>query len=50
MSREEYNYKREILRAARQLCYPASIIERLKQATTETELTRIMHTAREVYL
>lgn len=46
MSSEEYKYKRQALCAAKQLGYHPSIIERLKNAQTEAEIERIMHTAR----
>lgn len=47
MSREAYNYKRSAIRAAKDLCYPQNIISRLQSATTESEIARIMRTARE---
>lgn len=47
MSRETYNYKQKAIAAAKQLYYAQSVIERLKAATTETEISRIMKTARE---
>lgn len=46
MSRETYNYKRSAIRAAKDLCYPQNIISRLQSATTESEIARIMKTAR----
>ena len=47
MSREMYNYKRKAIRTAKDLFYPESVILRLQSATTESEIARIMKTARE---
>ena len=47
MSRETYNYKRKAIKTARELFYPESVILRLQSATTESEIARIMKTARE---
>ena len=47
MSREEYNYKRIAIATAKDLYYPKSVILRLQSATTESEICRIMKTARE---
>ena len=47
MSRETYNYKRTAISTAKELFYPESVILRLKSATTESEIARIMKTARE---
>ena len=47
MSRETYNYKRKAIKTARELFYPESVILRLQSATTESEICRIMKTARE---
>ena len=47
MSRETYNYKRTAIVIAKQLYYPQSVILRLQSATTESEIARIMRTARE---
>ena len=47
MSRETYNYKQKAIAAAKQLYYTKSVIEKLKAATTENEITKIMVTARE---
>ena len=47
MSREVYNYKRTAIKTARELFYPQSVILRLQSATTESEIARIMRTARE---
>ena len=47
MSREIYNYKRQTIKTAKELLYPQSVILRLQSATTESEITRIMKTARE---
>ena len=46
MSREAYNYKRIAIRTAKELLYPQSVILRLQSATTESEIARIMKTAR----
>lgn len=43
MSKERYN----AVRIAKQLCYSETVIEKIKSATTESEITRILHTARE---
>ena len=47
MSREAYNYKRTAIATAKDLFYPQSVILRLQTATTESEIARIMKTARE---
>ena len=47
MSRETYNYKRQAIATAKDLFYPQSVILRLQSATTESEIARIMKTARE---
>ena len=46
MSREVYNYKRHAIKAAKELFYSNDIISRLRLATTESEIERIMVTAR----
>ena len=46
MSRETYNYKRTAIATAKDLHYPQSVILRLQSATTESEIARIMKTAR----
>ena len=46
MSREAYNYKRTAIKTAKELFYPNSVILRLQSATTESEIARIMKTAR----
>ncbi len=46
MSKETYNYKRHAIKAARELCYSKEIISRLQSAVTESEIERIMITAR----
>ena len=46
MSREAYNYKRTAIKTAKDLFYPQSVILRLQSATTESEIARIMKTAR----
>ena len=47
MSRGAYNYKRTAIKTAKELFYPQSVILRLQSATTESEIARIMKTARE---
>ena len=47
MSREVYNYKRTAIKTAKELFYSNSVIVRLQSATTESEICRIMKTARE---
>ena len=47
MSRETYNYKRTAIRTAKDLLYPESVISQLQSAQTESEICRIMRTARE---
>ena len=39
--------KYNAIRIAKQLCYSENVIEKIKNATTENEITRILHTARE---
>ena len=46
MSREAYNYKRQAIKTAKELFYANSVILRLQSATTESEIARIMKTAR----
>jgi hypothetical protein len=46
MSRETYNYKRRAVSTAKDLCYSEETISRLKSATTEIEIIRIMTNAR----
>ena len=47
MCRETYNYKRTAIKTAKELFYPNSVILRLQSAKTESEIARIMRTARE---
>ena len=47
MSREAYNYKRTAIKTAKELHYPESVILQLQSAITESEIARIMKTARE---
>lgn len=35
------------IRIAKQLCYNENVIEKIKNATSESEITRILRTARE---
>ena len=37
----------DAIRIAKQLCYSENVINKIKNATTENEITRILHTARE---
>nr|DAG16464.1 MAG TPA: hypothetical protein [Caudoviricetes sp.] len=39
--------KYNAVRIAKQLCYSENVIEKIKNATTENEVTRILRTARE---
>ena len=50
MSKEEYNYKRKSIKAAKELHYPQSVISQLQSATTETQIERIMIDTRRRYL
>lgn len=43
MSRE---LKKEYIKIAKDLCYGKAIINRIKSASTEAEISRIMHDAR----
>ena len=43
MAEAKYN----AIRIAKQLCYSENVINKIKNATTESEITRILHTARE---
>ena len=44
----DFKYEQErTIKAARELCYDKSVIERLENAKTEFELDRIMKTARQ---
>jgi hypothetical protein len=40
-------YKRFALKAAKELCYSAEVLERIRNAVTDNEVCRIMITARE---
>ena len=46
INREFKEVKRKTIVAAKELCYSKDIIEALENATNESELTRIMTTAR----
>lgn len=39
--------KHNAIRIAKQLCYSENTINKIKNATTESEITRILRTARE---
>lgn len=39
--------KYNAIRIAKQLCYSENVINKIKNATTESEITRILRTARE---
>ena len=43
MAEAKYN----AIRIAKQLCYSENVINKIKNATTENEVTRILHTVRE---
>lgn len=47
MSRDTYDYRRRAISIAKQLNYGIETIVRLKNATTDYEIARIMKTARE---
>ena len=44
---EHYDYKKFAVRAAIDLLYPESVINRIKAAKSESEISRIMTKARE---
>lgn len=39
--------KYDAIRIAKELCYKKEVIEKIKAATSESEITRILHDARE---
>lgn len=39
--------KYNAIRVTKQLCYSENVINKIKAATSESEITRILHTARE---
>ena len=39
--------KYNAIRIAKQLCYSENVINKIKNATSESEITRILHTARQ---
>ena len=41
------NAKYNAIRIAKQLCYSENVINKIKVATSESEITRILHDARE---
>ena len=43
---KEKSYKREAISAARDLCYGEDVVKRIKEAKDDTEIARIMATAR----
>lgn len=43
---KSWNYRTYAIGCAYDLCYPKSVIERLKAADTDTEISRIMCDAR----
>lgn len=49
MSKELYNYKRGAIKIAKELGYDDSVISRLRDSSTEVEICKIMHTAKENY-
>ena len=46
MSREEYAYKRRAITVAKDLCYSEKVINKLRNAKSEKEITTIMCKAR----
>ena len=46
INREFKEVKRKVIVAAKELCYSKDVIEALENATNESEVTRIMTTAR----
>jgi hypothetical protein len=42
----EASHKRSAIRAAKELCYGKEVIDKLKKATSDNEITRIMYSAR----
>jgi hypothetical protein len=40
------NYKRSAIRAAKELCYGKEVIDKLKKASSDDEITRIMLSSR----
>lgn len=46
MSREMYNYKRKAIRIAKDFRYTTETIEAITNAKSESEITRILKTAR----
>lgn len=50
MSREAWKYKKQAVRAAKELGYSMEVQERLNKATTENEICRIMNNARKAFL
>ncbi len=40
------SYKRWAIRAAKELCYGEKVVDKLKKATSDNEITRIMYSAR----
>lgn len=46
LARLGVNYKRSAIRAAKELCYDKEVIDKLKKATSDNEITRIMSSAR----
>lgn len=43
-------YKSDAIKAAKQLCYPEYIIEQIKNAKSDTEIERIIVSARKEFL
>lgn len=46
-AKNQYNYKKYAIRAAIDLLYPESVINKIKSAKSENEISRIMTKARE---
>lgn len=50
MSREAWLYKKQAVRAAKELGYSMEVQERLSKATSDAEIYRIMNNARRTFL
>lgn len=46
---EPSSYPKEALKAAKDLGYPSSILDKIRQATSDNEIARIMTNARHAY-
>lgn len=50
MSREVWLYKKQAVRAAKELGYSAEVQNKLSKATSDAEIYRIMNNARRAFL